>query len=95
MVDVRHLVWDPRNVTHIARHGVTPQEVQDVCFGDHVSVASYLGREVVTGLASSGRFITAVVEAVGETGNYYTVSARPASRKERRYYHDQQEGGSP
>ena len=31
MVKIRYLIWDDWNVEHIARHGVAPQEVREVC----------------------------------------------------------------
>ena len=34
MIVVRRLTWDSWNVPHIARHGVVPQEVEEVCHGN-------------------------------------------------------------
>ena len=34
MIVIRRLIWDSWNITHIARHDVTPDEVEDVCHGD-------------------------------------------------------------
>ena len=31
---IRGFVWDDENVAHIARHGVTPDEVEEVLVGD-------------------------------------------------------------
>ena len=83
MVDVRRLIWDPGNIAHIARHGVTPDEVIDVCYGEHVSRDAYAGRTMIIGRAGSGRMIAVVLEPQGG-GVYYPVTARPASRRERR-----------
>ena len=94
MVDVRRLIWDPGNVAHIARHGVAPRDVVDICESEHVTLKSYLGREIVIGPTREGRLVTAVLEALPGLNTYYVVSARPASRKERRYYQDWQEGNS-
>ncbi len=33
MLAVRRLIWGPGNVAHIARHAVTPEEVEEVCHG--------------------------------------------------------------
>jgi hypothetical protein len=35
MLVVRTLVWDAFNVSHIAEHGVSPDEVEQVCQGDY------------------------------------------------------------
>ena len=79
------LRWDPRNAAHIARHGVTMQEVQEVCDGDHVIRSGHSGRMVVVGPTRAGRMVAAVLEA--ELGGlHYPVSARPARRDERRQY---------
>ena len=34
MIYVRQLIWDPWNVPHIARHGITPEEAEEVCHGE-------------------------------------------------------------
>jgi len=31
---IRGFVWDDENVAHIARHGVTPDEAEEVLVGD-------------------------------------------------------------
>jgi hypothetical protein len=33
-VRVKELVWPQDRIDHIARHGVSPEEVEEVCFGD-------------------------------------------------------------
>jgi hypothetical protein len=42
---IDELDWDDNNIEHIARHGVTPQEVEDVCYGFHIY--SILGKEAI------------------------------------------------
>ncbi len=32
-VRVDHVLWSPRNVAHIARHGISPEEVEDETHG--------------------------------------------------------------
>jgi hypothetical protein len=44
-VEVRRLVWDAWNVPHIARHDVTPDEVEAACHAQPVFYKqSYRGR---------------------------------------------------
>ncbi len=31
---IHELIWDDWNEEHIARYGVTPKEVEDICFGE-------------------------------------------------------------
>jgi hypothetical protein len=41
MIFIRRLVWDSWNVAHIARHEVTPDEVEEVCHGEHIASQTY------------------------------------------------------
>ena len=91
MVSVRRLVWDPGNVAHIARHGVSPEEVDHVCQGEHIGRDAYGGRLLLIGPTDAGRLLAIVLEPLGEEA-YYPVTARPASRKERRIY-EREKGG--
>lgn len=82
MIVVRHLNWDPGNVAHIARHSVTPEEVEQLCQGPYILRQAYRGRMM----------ILAVVLELEEEGVFYPVTARPASRKERQRYREEQGG---
>ena len=87
MVYVRRLIWDPGNVAHIARHEVTVEEVEEVCQGAHIQGQAYAGRIMVIGTTGAGRMLSVVMEPYpAEAGVYYLVTARPASRKERRVF---------
>jgi uncharacterized DUF497 family protein len=86
MVFVRRLVWNERNIAHIARHEVTADEVEEVCHGDFVALESYQGRLLLLGPTATGRMLGVVLEPQSEAGVYFPVTARPASRRERRYY---------
>jgi uncharacterized protein len=88
MIRVHRLIWDEWNVAHIARHEVTPNQVEEVCQGDPFDLQSYKGRIIVIGPTKTGRMIAVVLYPEGE-GVYYPITARPASRKERRYYREQ------
>ena len=90
---IRYLVWDEQNTTHIAGHGVILEEVEEVCRGQPVFRDSYKGRILVIGPTLSGRMITAVLDPEpGLEGAYYPVTARPASRRERRRYSEEKQG---
>ena len=32
---IRELIWDDWNQEHVARHHITPEEVEDIGFGDY------------------------------------------------------------
>ena len=94
MILVRELVWDVWNVAHIARHEVTPEEVEEVeevCWGFTHSSRTYQGRLRVIGQTVSGRTLTVILAPV-QTEIYYPVTARPASRRERRTYRESEKG---
>ena len=93
MVYVRRLIWDTWNVAHIARHRVTPEEVEQVCHGNPVDLQSYKGRTILIGPTTTGRILAVVLDPIGR-GRHYPITARPASRKERRYYQAQR-GATP
>jgi uncharacterized DUF497 family protein len=93
MVAIKRLIWDEWNITHIARHGVTPAEVEIVCQGDFILLKGKKGRLVVIGFNQVERMLAVVLDPEPEgTGVYYPVTARPASRKERRLYQQAKKG---
>lgn len=86
MVIVTKLVWDETNIAHIAKHGVTPAEVEEVCFGQYVVFDARYGRFLVIGPTGTGRGLAIVLDPEAEKGSYYPVTARPADRGERKKY---------
>ncbi|MBI2303641.1 MAG: BrnT family toxin [Chloroflexi bacterium] len=93
MLVIHRLIWDPCNVAHIARHGVTPEEVEEVCHGEPVVQVGKKGRSLVFGPTLSGRILTVVLDAESSPGGvYYPVTARPSSRRERAIYANERGG---
>ncbi|MDO8690641.1 MAG: BrnT family toxin [Dehalococcoidia bacterium] len=90
MIFVRRLIWDAWNVPHIALHDVTPGEAEEVCQGPYIIRGAYKGRVMLIGPTGTGRILAVILEPEA-AGIYYPVTARPASRRERRLY--QQGGG--
>ena len=90
-VDFDHLDWDRWNIEHIAKHNVTPQEVEEVVDDEDVVVReTYKNRLQVIGPTRRGRILAVVIGPVLDQREvHYTFSARPASRKERRFYLEQ------
>lgn len=90
--EIEQLVWDVWNTEHIATHGITRKDVEEAISGDAVTQATYKNRFLVLG-PSRGRLLAVVIGPVpDQPGAYYTFSARPASRSERRYYHGEKGG---
>ncbi len=73
-----HVIWmdGPNgNVEHIAEHGVTPEEVEQVLSEPIATETSRTtGRPVVFGFTASGRFLVVVYEPMDET-TVYPVTA--------------------
>lgn len=82
---IGELNWDDNNIEHIARHGVTPQEVEDVCFGFHIYVREGRQRYVISGQSASGRYLNVVVEQVGK-GVFRPITAFEMSENYKRRY---------
>ncbi|MGH2617309.1 MAG: BrnT family toxin [Thermomicrobiales bacterium] len=93
--EIERLDWDEWNSEHLAKHGVTREEVEDAIKADTVARATYKERFLVLGPTRAGRILAVVIGPVpGQPGAFYTFSARPASRTERRHYHDHDAKGS-
>ena len=87
VLDIERLDWDEWNVKHIAKHGVTTEEVGEAISGETVARATYKQRFLVLGPTSAGILLAVVIGPVpDQPGTYYVFSARPASRSERRQY---------
>jgi uncharacterized protein len=83
------LIWPDERIDHIARHGVTPEEVEHVCFGrSFVQRAKSEGENPVyyiLGQSQAGRYLFCVVIRFPD-GNGYPVTAREMTAKEKRRY---------
>jgi uncharacterized DUF497 family protein len=79
------LEWDDENVEHIARHNVSPEEVEDICYGFHLSEKAGGGRYVLSGQSSSGRYLNVVIERIGRK-LFRTITAFEMSDSYKRKY---------
>lgn len=93
MIEIIRLIWDDWNVAHIARHTVLPIEVEEVCHDDPTEERGYNHRILLVGPTRAGRILALVLAPKEEQGVYYPVTARDASRKERRAYTEWKEKG--
>ena len=82
---IREFIWDDANEDHIARHGVTPEETEEIFVGRISVRRSCLGRYFVLGRSGTGRYLAAVIEKLG-AGMVRVVTARDMSPAERRRY---------
>lgn len=86
---IHELIWPDERIDHIARHGVTPEEVEEVCFGESfVRRAKSVGDNpvyYVLGQTNAGRYPFCVVIQFPD-GNGYPITARSMTKKEQRRY---------
>lgn len=92
---IDRIAWDDWNREHITKHEVLPEEAEEVVAVSPVFRQTYKQRYQVLGPTLAGRMLSIIVgEVPGEPQVYYVFSARPASRAERRIYHDLKKGGT-
>ncbi len=86
---IHELIWPEERVEHIARHGVTPEEVEEVCFGQPLVLrAKSEGDNPVyyaLGQTESGGYLFCVVIQFPD-GKGYPVTARPMTDKEKQRF---------
>lgn len=86
-IKVRELIWDEFNSSHIAKHSVTEEEVEEVSKAKLSVFPSHSNRYAVIGKTKRGRMLT-IILAQKNKGIFYPASARDASHKERRWLKD-------
>jgi len=84
-VKIDELYWDDENVEHIALHNVIPQEVEDVCFGVHISGREKGQRYILGGQTADGRYLNVVIEKLGK-GMFRPITAFEMSESYKRRY---------
>ena len=86
---IDQIIWPKDRIEHIARHGVTPGEVEEACFGrPRVFRAKSEGKNpvyYVLGQTGAGRYLFCVIIRFPD-GNGYPVTARDMTDKEKRRY---------
>ena len=67
--------WDDANEEHLADHGVTPEEFEEVvCDPDSIGKSRSTGRPIAFGYASSGRYLACVYDMLDDV-TVYPVTA--------------------
>jgi uncharacterized DUF497 family protein len=89
-VDIEELLWDEDNEAHIARHGVTPAEVEEVVRSpatrwEHDD-KHRPGRLVAYGATAAGRHLVAVCDTPSASALSYVVTARPMKPREKQAF---------
>ena len=82
---ISSLIWDDWNVDHIKKHNVTRIEVEELCSGKYKNQPTYNKRILIMGKLKSGRALTVVLTRE-KSGQYYVITARDMSKKERKKF---------
>jgi uncharacterized DUF497 family protein len=87
-MQIRAVVWDEWNEDHIGRHGVDPEEVEEVLvglFAPPLIQRARQGTYRALGQTVDGRYL-AIFFALRSPGRIYPITARDMDAKERRAY---------
>ena len=81
MVIIKGLIWDDWNKAHITRHGISPEEVEEICQGKYEVIESYRKRILVIGKTKKGKSLALVLSPEDRDlqpfgyGLYYPITA--------------------
>lgn len=81
MIVVKGLIWDDWNREHLVKHGVTIEEVEEVCHGKFKVIKSYRKRMQISGKEKNGKKLTIILSPedrnfkVYKKGVYYPITA--------------------
>ena len=86
---INELLWPRDRIEHIARNSVTPDEVEEVCFGQSLVLRAKSQGEnpvyYVLGQTDAGRYLFSVIIQFPD-GRGYPVTARTMTDKEERRF---------
>ena len=92
---IKKLLWDEENRAHIARHEVSPEEVEEICSCEDPRPRIEKGKKsknrlalnlyYVLGKTAAGRFLFIVLRP-NRKGEARVITAREMDSKERRRY---------
>jgi len=91
MVVISGLIWDNWNRKHLAKHKITPEEVEEVCLsGKYQAEKSYRNRIQLIGETKKGRLLAIALSPEDRNlkpyteGTYYPITAYEKGVKTRR-----------
>ncbi len=82
---LRYLDWDEANIAHIARHNVTPDEVDEAFEEKHLVYKSRDGRYTILGRNAVGRYL--MIAFAVKVGVVRVITARDMNSAEKKRYH--------
>lgn len=90
-MSISQLVWNEEIIEHIARHDVTPEEVEEVCFSGPLILRSKQAAKgnnplyYALGRTESGRYLF-IVFVRFKHARAMVVTARDMNQAEKKYY---------
>ncbi len=91
MLEIKELIWDEWNIAHIAKHGVTPETFEEICYGSHIERKGYRERLFLVGPTKAGRMLSLILEDKWE-GKFYPITAFDASKRSIAEYNEEKGG---
>jgi len=88
-MNIYEIIWSEDQIKHIAQHNVQPEEFEEVCFGQPLSLRTKSEGQnpvyYVLGQTNSGRYLFCVIIQFPD-GKGYPVTARQMTKKEKAKY---------
>lgn len=84
-ISVNQIIWDDWNINHIKKHKLEPKEIKQALKSKTKSLKSYNNRLLILGRTKAKRLLI-IVLAPEKDKQYYLITTRDMSKKERRYY---------
>jgi uncharacterized DUF497 family protein len=84
---IENITWDEDTANHIARHAVSPEEVEEVLFNDSDSPRIMRGKEnryLAYGKTNAGRFLLVVLIIANRKTRI--ITARDMTDREKKFY---------
>ena len=83
---ITQILWDADSIYHIAKHNVTPEEVEEAVFeGNAIVLKGKEKRYIVLSKTISGRYLTTIISSKLK-GRIQIITSRDMDEKERKYY---------
>lgn len=80
---IRSFEWNEANIEHIARHGVTPEEVEEACDNRPLILKGRSGTYLIYSQSDAGRFILTIANYRGN-GTIRVITARDMTENEKK-----------
>jgi len=92
-MEIREFEWDDNNIEHISRHGVFPDEVEDVAFDDNPWIRKgRKGTRYMLGYTVAGRYLFVVYVLKGK-GIARVITSMAMDDKTKKLYKKRVERG--